>query len=102
MIPKATLKRVMKNIADNYPTSHPKGEPNLKYDFRISNEAVEELNNYLQKILIEIMSKARMNAQASGRKTIKKEDILKAVEDDGELEGLIKKIYGISVAELVA
>ncbi|ACV25369.1 hypothetical protein QIT38_gp29 [Methanocaldococcus fervens tailed virus 1] len=94
MIPKATLKRVMKNIADNYPESG--------YDFRISNDAVEELNNHLQKILVEILVKARMNAQKSGRKTIKKEDIIEAIEDNGYLAALIEEIYGVSVAEITA
>ncbi|ACX72446.1 Transcription factor CBF/NF-Y/histone domain protein [Methanocaldococcus vulcanius M7] len=94
MIPKATLKRTMKEIVDNYPKSG--------YDFRISNEAVEELNNYLRKILIEILVKARMNAQKSGRKTIKKEDIIEAIEDNGYLAALIEDIYGVSVAEITA
>ena len=68
--PRATLKRIMKELVDEG-----------RYDFRISQDAVDFLNLVISGYIKDIMLKARYNAQKHGRRTIKEEDIRAAFEE---------------------
>ncbi len=75
MLPKTTIKRIMKQYTD----------------FNISSEAVDELNNLLMEIIKITTEVAEQNARKDGRKTIKARDIRNC--DD---ERLKRKIIELS------
>ncbi|CAB3288210.1 DNA-binding protein HmvA [Methanocaldococcus lauensis] len=75
MLPKTTIKRIMKQYTD----------------FNISSEAVDELNNLLMEIIKITTEVAEQNAKKDGRKTIKARDIRNC--DD---ERLKRKIIELS------
>ncbi|MCQ6254084.1 histone family protein [Methanocaldococcus sp.] len=75
MLPKTTIKRIMKQYTD----------------FNISSEAVDELNNLLIEIIKITTEVAEQNARKDGRKTIKARDIRNC--DD---ERLRRKIIELS------
>lgn len=47
---------------------------------RVSKKAIKKLNKILQKKMREMIKKAVRNANFSGRKTIKEEDVLEVVD----------------------
>jgi len=65
LIPKGTIKRIMKKHTN----------------MNISSEAVEELSNILEEIIIITTKTAEENARAENRKTIKARDIKKCDEE---------------------
>ncbi|CAB3289441.1 DNA-binding protein HmvA [Methanocaldococcus lauensis] len=75
MLPKTTIKRIMKQYTD----------------FNISSEAVDELSNLLMEIIKITTEVAEQNAKKDGRKTIKAKDIRNC--DD---ERLKRKIIELS------
>jgi len=76
-LPKSTLKRLLKEAVD-------KADAKYDYDFRVSAEAVEALEEYIINLIWRTAPMIRRSAQREGRKTIKEKDIKAVLEQEHE------------------